>query len=439
MEVYMDTEKNSNTIENNVRVVETEADTKKIATQFGAISWTYWLASCFAIYQTTFLVERGWDSARIGIINSTNSAVGAIASPFWGAVSDKRGTIKKILVLLIIVVSCLFPLIPLAAGIEIGGFCPVFLLFPMVTFFRNPLNSLIDNWTVRSCNRHGLRFGMLRSFGSVSFGIVGVLLGFIVPKINASSKSGTLGTIITFPLYSFFNIALLLLILSVNDDFASTGKKRQKLKDMHFEQLTGNYYYMSYLIYSIIIQIPLSCVLSFFTFLLKEIDVDLNMIGYVQGLKAFIEVPMLLLMDKIRNKCPLYYMLMGSGFLYMMEALLYSRATSFTEILFYCMLQGLAGGLHIAAGSNYVATLAPDNLKATAQTLNGSMVSIAGIIGNAIGGVVINRIGIRPFYRISALVLFCAIILYALSFPFGEKVLKKPRPAIVLHGAGYSH
>ena len=42
-------------------------------------------------------------------------------------------------------------------------------------------------------------------------------------------------------------------------------------------------------------------------------------------------------------------------------------------------------------------SLAPDHLKATAQTLNGAMNSVAGIIGNLLGGVLIAMVGVKAF------------------------------------------
>ena len=411
----------------------------KLSVKYATMSFTYWFASCFGIYLTTFLVSNGWQATQVGLLNSVNSAVGAVSSPVWGTFADKIRSVKKIIITLIIAAALTFALIPFMDW-KIAGISLLFILVPLSTFFKQPLGSLVDNWTVRSCNKHGLNFGAIRSFGSISFGIVGLVLGYLIPKINAASKSGMLGTTLTFPLYSAFSLVLLVVVLSTKEDsYQGSTKKSQSFREMHFGQLFTNYYYMTYLVYAMIIQIPLSCVFSFFSYLLKEINVDINMIGYVQGLKAFIEIPMLLLMDKVRNKVPLYYLLIASGILYLLEALFYSMAGTFTHIMLICMLQGLAGGLHIAAGSNYVATLAPENLKATAQTLNGSMVSIAGILGNAIGGFVIQAIGIRTFYRLSAFILLGALTLYILSFPFGEKVLHLKRPQIVKHGAGHSH
>ena len=406
---------------------------KNLSCWFGAMSGSYWFSSCFTMYLTTFLISRGWGTSEVGLLNSINNAVGAVSTPIWGAFSDKIRSVKKVLIILILASCAAYFLIPFMDW-KIAGISMLFILIPISTFFKNPLNSLVDNWTVRSCNKFALNFGAIRSTGSVTFGIVGLALGFLVPKINALTPSGDLGIRLTFSFYSITLLILLFTVLRIREEGNTKGTRKQRFSEMQFGRLFKNYYYMTYLAYAIIIQIPLSCVTSFFSYLLKEIGVNISYIGYVQGCKAFIEIPMLLLMDRIRNKCPLYYLLIASGILYMLEAFFYSISGNFTHIMLICLLQGLAGGLHIAAGSNYVATLAPDNLKATAQTLNSSMVSISGIIGNAVGGFIIEFIGIRMFYRFSSYLLLTALVLYCLTFVLGEKVLKIPRPKIVRHG-----
>jgi len=414
---------------------EGRRERKKMSFGFAALNGSYWFATCFSMYLSAFLVSNGWHSTQVGILNSINNLIGAFSTPFWGAWSDKIRSVKKILIVLIITSAMTFGLVPFMDW-KIAGVSLLFIVIPVATFFMRPMGSLVDNWMVRGCNKFGLHFGAIRCTGSITFGIVGLSLGFLVPKINEASPSGNLGTRLTFSFYSLALMLLLIAVLTLKESTFETGKKKQSLKEMQFGKLFKNYYYITYLVYAIIIQVPLACVNSFFAFLLEEINVDVAMIGYVQGTKAFIEIPMLLLMDRIRNKCPLYYLLIASGFLYMIEAFAYSSATAFIHIMFICLLQGLAGGLHIAAGSNYVNTLAPSNLKATAQTLNGSMVSFAGILGNAVGGVVIEYVGVRAFYRVSSFVLLGALILYMLSFPIGEKVLHIPRPKIVKHGVG---
>lgn len=406
----------------------TPKEQKSLFFKFAGMSWSYWFATCFTTYLTIFLQSIGWSTTQVGMMNSINSAVGVVSTPLWGAWSDKIRSVKKVIVILILAGAASYAVIPWV-DFRIAGISFLFIIVPLFSFFRAPLNSLIDNWTVRACNKHDMNFGLIRSFGSFSFGIVGLALGYVVTKVNAESESGNLGTVLTFGLYSILLLVLLVFVLSAKDD-VSGGKSRLKFRDMHFSRLFKNYHYMTYLIYAVLIQIPMSCVNSFLPYLLAEVNVSSSTYGYITGYKAFIEIPMLLLLKKARTKVPLYYLLFASGLFYMLEAGLYSGAQGFWHIFFIATLQGLGGGLHIAAASNYVYTLAPDDLKATAQTLNGAMLSVAGIFGNLAGGILIDIIGIRTFYLSTCIVIALSLAFYIGSFIFGEKVLKIKKPGL---------
>jgi predicted MFS family arabinose efflux permease len=73
-------------------------------------------------------------------------------------------------------------------------------------------------------------------------------------------------------------------------------------------------------------------------------------------------------------------------------------------------------GLLLAGGMNYVYSLAPDELKTSAQTIIASVTSCAGIFGNAISGFAIEVIGVSRFYVILGLISLSVTALYILSF-----------------------
>jgi len=110
------------------------------------------------------------------------------------------------------------------------------------------------------------------------------------------------------------------------------------------------------------------------------------------------------------------------------EALLYSVARDMTSLVFISTFHGLGGGILIGAASNYIYSLTPDGLKATAQTVYGSMNSLAGIVGNLLGGYLMDVIGVQRFYFVAGMVIVFAFLFFVISFPVGTKVLKKPLP-----------
>ncbi|MFQ7747414.1 MAG: MFS transporter, partial [Eubacteriales bacterium] len=95
------------------------------------------------------------------------------------------------------------------------------------------------------------------------------------------------------------------------------------------------------------------------------------------------------LMVHLMKRYRMSHNIVAAGIFYVLEMTLYSFAGNFAHLFFIITFQGIGGGLFIGVGTNYVYSLAPDHLKATAQTLNGAMNSVAGIVGNLLGGVLI--------------------------------------------------
>ncbi len=424
-------------VNENIEAVEELPPEEKKSTflHFAAMSGTFWIASCFTSYQTVFLQSIGWNTAQVGVLQSINHIVGIFSSPTWGTISDKIRSVKKVL-LLVLTISMITYFATPWLSFSIWGVSFLYVVIPFTNFFRMPLNSLIDNWTVRTSNKHNLNFGQIRSVGSFTFGVTGMLLGFFVTYINEHYSvgrwDGNFGTVLTFICYSVFNLALFAVVLSTPERNAQgTGKKRLKFSEMPYGKLFRNYYYVTYIIYAIVLQLPMSCLNGFTPYLLAEVGSTGAAIGYVTGFKAFIEIPMLMSLKKFRSKVPLYYLLLASGCFYVLEAILYSNAQNFWHVFITAAIcQGLGGGLSIAAGTNYVYTLSPPELKATAQTLHGACVNVAGIVGSAMGGFLIHTIGIREFYRYMGVLILVALGLYVLSFVFGPKISKQPRPGI---------
>lgn len=82
--------------------------------------------------------------------------------------------------------------------------------------------------------------------------------------------------------------------------------------------------------------------------------------------------------------------------------------------------------MFIGCSSNYVYSLAPDHLKATAQTLAGSVSSLADIIGNLLGGYLLDAMGVRSFYTVCGGLILGAALFFLASFALGARLSGRP-------------
>ena len=94
---------------------------------------------------------------------------------------------------------------------------------------------------------------------------------------------------------------------------------------------------------------------------------------------------------------------------------------------------GISIGINVTALPTYIYSLVPREYAATAQTFNGTVIMVLAIVGNLAGGYLIASIGIVQYNFGVAAVQAVLTALFALSIPFGSKVLKIPAPDSVVN------
>lgn len=401
---------------------------RKIAAKLAALELLDKSSENMSAYTSVYLQSLGYTATRVSLVQSLCSLIGIIAPTFWGIMSDKRRTIKWILLICFISSACLYPFIPKAAAIMLCVFqweLPLVLIIaPLDNFFRMPARQLTENYVVRTSYEKRLNFGFIRACGSFAYAVTGMILGQILDRIG--------GPLTTFWLYPISVIPVALLCATINDkeSFQGAAKKKLTFKEMNFSSLFKNYYYVTFLIYSVILFLPVSSSQTFLSYYLSDLGISTTVYATICGLRAAAEIPMMLLFRKLQRRIPLQTLLLFSAVIYCLESTLLFFISSKFWIIFVCTLHGLGGGIKIAAAANYIYILAPNNLKATAQTMNGAASSIAGIIAPLIGGVLVDKIGAGNYFLICGIIIAIAGFLFAVSFPFGEKVLHKKAPGI---------
>ena len=383
-----------------------------------SIEFLFWFAAATGSYLTVFLQKNGFTPTQVGFINAVNAAVAIGAAPFWGMMADKFRSIRKIFISCMCVAAVLWALVPFSSKISLGPIFLMHLIIPIGSFFRMPANSLVDAFVVQTAARENVAYGNVRLWGSISFAIMSISLSAILPWT---------GVEITFYMYGMAFIPLMLIMGKMKDP-PGTEKKSVPFREMQFGKLFKNYYFVTYMIFGIFMQMPMNTSMAFLPYLVDMVGGDTAQLGLVSGYKALLEIPMLLIMKPLRKRFPLPVAIITAGLFYIIEFALYTRANSLMEILLIQTLHGLGGGLMIGSSTNYVFTLAPKGLNSTAHTLNGAMNSTAAIVGNLLGGVLIVAVGIRNFYLVAAGIILVAIIYFVSTLLVGTKVLKKPLP-----------
>ena len=393
--------------------------------KYASINFAFYITMTFGGYVTVFLQYIGFTAQDVGRVTAINSGVGIFSSPFWGMLSDKLRSIKKVITFALTIGALLFVMIPWVSGLSVFGISVLFAIIPVSMFFRMPVMSLIDNWMLRNARAEGLNYGALRAYGALSFALAAFALGFIVPRI---------GVQFVFYISLIFTIPAFLLLFFVRDNTNEQTEKKKSLtfKEMQIGQLFKNYYLMSYIMFSVFQRIPFQSSMIFLPFLIYAVGGDIAQVGIIMGIRAAVEIPVMMLLKPLRQKFPLYVLIIVATMFYMTQFILYSFISTFSMVVVLSVLHGIGNGLMIPAGSSYVFSLAPEQLKATAQTVLASVSAIAGIVGGLLGGWLIMRLDIMQFFLVIGIMLALAVGLFILSFFIGEKILGIKRPGLSL-------
>lgn len=379
---------------------------------FSGIEFFFWAAcSTYYPYFVVFLRDRGLSNTTIGTIAATISAVVVIAHPFWGLLSDLMKSVKKVFIIAITAAAILIFTLPLYQKALFLG-----LILALITFFESPLMSLLDSWLVRTIkNDPGLNYGTIRLWGSVGFALMVLVMGFIIDRF---------GIEVIFWIYAAWSVLAVLACLLQKDVQPETAAI---MKNFQPGSLFKNKPYLFFIILATVIFMPHRASMVFMPNLFEQINGSSREYGFAYFIAATSEIPVFIFSGRLLNKLKPQYLVGISLPFFVLRQFLYSLVTTPAQAILIQLLHGLSLGLFLAGAVYYVYDLAPDHLKATAQTLATSMYfGLSGIVGNLAGGWIIDNYSLQIFYQTGCAISIAAAILFFIDLLKGRKRVISP-------------
>ena len=178
----------------------------RMALNLTGVNGIFWFAWAFGNYQNIYLQEVGFTASELGVFNAIASPVGIASVAFWGMVSDRIGSVKKVLIAVLGGGALLYGLVPL---IPRGLPTTVLLLtiaLPVVNFFRGSMSTFAENILVRNSNELRLNYGLLRSIGSFLFTVGSLIISALLPFVGVENTFWISGLLVLIPIgFAFFS------------------------------------------------------------------------------------------------------------------------------------------------------------------------------------------------------------------------------------------
>jgi len=334
-------------------------------------------------YLPVYFQYLGLSGSEIGLLLAVGPMAAIIAQPFWGYMSDRWKTVKRILLL------CLSS--ALAIGFLVFRVDEFILLFPLLYMFfsfMSPAGGLGDSLAQKVSIQRNVSFGSIRMWGSLGFGTASLVGGYILSAI---------GIVNIYYVFAFYLLIALVFTFFAPD--SEPSKKPVKLTSA-FKLLKNKQLGIFFLL---VLSISLTHRMndSFLGLYIVELGGDESIIGLAWFIGVLTEaVVFAFSVFLFRKYHPLTYITVAAG-IYVLRWLLMSLAPDPTFVLLIQVLHGLSFATFYLMAFQFVSKLVPEELQSTGHLLFISVFfGVSGVIGSIIGGTIIEAFDVQSLYTL---------------------------------------
>lgn len=378
---------------------------------FAVLEACYW-ASNGALYAftVTILSAYGYGSALCGLA-TTGIAVASVGAQFaLGYVTDTFIPSKRVLMVLMAVASGLSLLLPRAMQLP-----PALAIACIVgiSFIDYSLYTTIDVWAVRSEQNHPeIDFAVVRSGGSLGYALVSLVMGALAARFSVDLFFYAHSVMLAV---SFFCCIPLQELPCRNK--RRTGQQNAE-KSMSLgevcRELAHNGRYVRFIATIVLMQFSFRLTVTYLPILITNAGGDSGHLGIALFFESSMEAVVMILASRlIQNGVPPSYVLIGGlccGVIRMVTLFFDSNVWLLVGLHLF---QALAVGAYLRVYTEYISRITPPNMTASATTIGTAFtMGVGGMMGNLLGGVIIEQWGIHFYMGLSAGVMVLAALVF---------------------------
>lgn len=394
--------------------------TKKVNIQFAAIQSSYWISFLpLGGFAVVLLQSKNFTDSEIGIILAMQSIASIIAQPLIASFAGRHPHIplKKIVIAMLLLgasISSIFFFLPHLLFPAILIFMVVGMTEFSVPSFLNAMAMQLSNAGVK------VNYGVARGIGSLSFAVVGVLLGKLVDMS---------GTDIIIPLTV---VMILVTCFFVSRIFVPAPKKPGK-EDIALPAqlpqtnlltfLVKNKVYTGFCLSSVFIFACHACISNYLPNITGALGGTITDQGIIRGISAAFELPIMFIYSFLARRISSHKLLTVSAFSFFLKSLATLIAPSMPLLFLVQALQMPAFGLYTPSAVHFSDKSVTDADRIRAQAV--SMVAgigLGNVFGNLGGGFILDRWGLQTMLLVSTVLGFIGFLI--MFFVLYEKPVK---------------
>ncbi|GAA0598860.1 major facilitator superfamily domain-containing protein 6 [Virgibacillus siamensis] len=353
-----------------------------------------------------YLRYKGLNGTEIGWVLAVGPLASIFSQPFWGYMSDKYKTVKRMLIICIIgllISSVLF--------FQMNGLLAIILMGAVFYFFTSPIGALGDSLAQRRADDLQVSFGTIRTWGSIGFATSSLIVGEVLSNIGVQYM--------IWP-YVFFGAIALIVAFRLTD----VKVESDPIQFSDIKQLLQNKTFLIFLFMIVFLTISHRANDSFIGLYIVQLGGSEGLVGLAWFVGVISEAVVFALAGRWFRKFHTLIFIIIAGVLFSLRWFIYAAVKDPMVIIALQVLHGVTFGVFYLSALEYVTRIIPRLLQSTGHLMFYAVFfGISGIVGSLIGGVLIDSYGGDTLYMLMG---FCALtgtiflIIYH-ALPFGKK------------------
>ena len=355
-------------------------------------------------FLTFYLMDMGVSATTIGMMSSTATGTAIIGSYLMGYINDR---LQRFDLLVLVSFLATFGCMILIENLSTGWL--IFVIYVLYGFIESPMTGIMDTWSIECAPREmGQYFGIIRSGGSLGYGILIILSGHIIGKnnfVDIKYLSYVVGLLVfLYMCYLSRSREVPKFYVTKTEKTASRGRSAvwQDLKTLFQVQE-----YRSLIVICMLLQIPI-CIVSMFTpYVFETVGGGPAEHAMLLGVSALLEIPFFFLTPYLLSKYRSDTLIVVSSIAVVVKAGLFVVAKSPSLLMVSSLFSTIQFTVFYSGLRYKVSQVAPDHLRTMAQTTIMLFYhSIPGIVAGLGGGWMIDHLGVK----ISFAIVFCSLV-----------------------------
>ena len=282
----------------------------------------------FLSFFQIFLVSKGFNEGKIGIISSITPLLCIIANPLCSLIGKNNKRIRYLLLALSVLEAIVILLV-----YKVNEFSLLILVMCLVAIIDPPLFIILDSYTSSLVKENNLNFSYIRIVGTFSYALGTFISGLLIENFGYSIL--------------FISASILMVISSIVILFLKENKYNEEREKGDFKRLLSNKNFLVIGIYFVFILSFASLGDTYISiYLTNELNLKEASFGLISSLWVVIELLVVLILNKfnIKNEKVLLIIM---GISYLSRLLFMGLEVSLPLAIFGALLRGVGMGINI--------------------------------------------------------------------------------------------